>query len=150
MIDKSDFRGAWFLVKILCLADIVNRMVKVHKWPLHIADIVSIQYRNYLLLRLLYPNIDLPPSREIDEFWHNHILHTQKYHKDCESIFGYYLHHNPHSNMDNINLPTELFEKNTQELYKKHFGDYLYVVYKKLYRRSFYEILKEFIKKKKS
>ncbi len=145
-MDKSEY----LIQHVLCLNAIVNRMVKVHKWPIQISFEISEQYRNYLVLRMLYPNIDLPPSREIDEFWHNHILHTQKYHEDCESIFGYYLHHHPHSNMGNINSAEVAFEENTQSLYKKHFGDYLYVVYKKLYRRSFYEILKEFIKKKKS
>ena len=30
-----------------------------------------------------------------DLFWHLHILDTRQYIEDCKNIFGYYLHHNP-------------------------------------------------------
>lgn len=37
------------------------------------------------------------PTKEIDIIWHHHILDTQKYHVDCDRIFGRYLHHFPYS-----------------------------------------------------
>jgi hypothetical protein len=36
-----------------------------------------------------------PPNRVVDIFWHTHILFTPKYFKDCELVFGRYLHHLP-------------------------------------------------------
>jgi len=39
---------------------------------------------------------DILLSKDVDEFWHTHILQTMKYHRDCETVFGKYLHHNPH------------------------------------------------------
>ena len=38
---------------------------------------------------------DIVVSKDVDEFWHTHILHTMKYTEDCERVFGTYLHHNP-------------------------------------------------------
>ena len=52
-------------------------------------------YKNFLWLHHLHPNISLVPSKEIDECWHNHILHTERYMQDCQQILGRYLHHLP-------------------------------------------------------
>lgn len=70
-------------------------------------------YRSWLLIALQNPSLVLTPSREIDAAWHHHILHTERYHVDCERIFGRYLHHNP---LD-IDVP-EVIEgwKNTKAL----------------------------------
>lgn len=53
------------------------------------------QYKNFLLLQKKNPGNPLVPTKNIDEFWHNHILYTQNYIKDCLSIFGHYFHHQP-------------------------------------------------------
>lgn len=52
-------------------------------------------YKNFLYLQKKYPHTGLVPTREIDEFWHNHILYTENYFADCQQIFGHYLHHQP-------------------------------------------------------
>ncbi|HYL76504.1 MAG TPA: hypothetical protein VEU96_19985 [Bryobacteraceae bacterium] len=36
-----------------------------------------------------------PPSQDVDEFWHQHILNTPKYRQDCDLIFGHYVDHTP-------------------------------------------------------
>src|ERR1051326_333227 len=36
-----------------------------------------------------------PPSQDVDQFWHQHILDTRKYREDCERVFGHYLDHTP-------------------------------------------------------
>jgi len=77
-------------------------------------------YKNFLLLFKLHPKETLVPTREIDEFWHNHILHTKKYHNDCKNIFGYYLHHQPALPSDHPNNLIEGFLR-TQALYLAEF-----------------------------
>lgn len=52
-------------------------------------------YKNFLWLQKIHADIPLVPTKEIDECWHNHILHTQRYSTDCQHIFGRYLHHLP-------------------------------------------------------
>ncbi|MDQ6961926.1 MAG: hypothetical protein Q9M28_05280 [Mariprofundaceae bacterium] len=84
------------------------------------------EYRRYLTLKKLYPNIELVPNKLVDEFWHAHILDTKAYHDDCNKIFGYYIHHFPYFGIygddDYQNLVTS-FEQSKQ-LYEKHFGAY--------------------------
>lgn len=72
----------------------------------------------------------MPPSEEVDEFWHNHILDTQKYHQDCDMIFGKYLHHYPYFGIDDKSNELDLQKAfdHMQELHKKEFGDCIYRV----------------------
>lgn len=60
----------------------------------------------------------------IDDFWHLHILDTQKYAEDCQVIFGYFLHHFPYFGMrgeeDAKNLSDSWEE--TCNLYQNRFG----------------------------
>lgn len=45
-------------------------------------------------------NKPLSPHPEIDEYWHEFILDTPRYHVFCEEIFGSYQHHVPGSPED--------------------------------------------------
>ncbi|HEX7683037.1 MAG TPA: hypothetical protein VF446_05790 [Trinickia sp.] len=54
-------------------------------------------YRQFLKLAAKYPDAPIVPSEEVDEFWHMHILDTQRYSADCDRIFGYMIHHDPYS-----------------------------------------------------
>jgi hypothetical protein len=68
-------------------------------WSRAKADFVEEQYKRWLFLRRKWENEALPPSLELDEFWHAHILDTQAYHRDCSYIFGGYFHHFPYFGM---------------------------------------------------
>jgi hypothetical protein len=52
-------------------------------------------YKDFLWLQKIHPDVNLVPTREIDECWHNHILYTKHYAHDCLHIFGHFLHHEP-------------------------------------------------------
>ena len=121
---------AYSKINELDLEPVVKRMMHVHFWPRKKALIACDQYRNYLYLCKKYiDEYDLPPSYEIDEIWHNHILCTRKYQREIMDIFGYFLHHDPHHGNNN-ELPhsklVKSFNLYTQELYKEEFGEYLY------------------------
>src|SRR5512142_1794169 len=45
-------------------------------------------YRRFLALNLLYPQETLAVNRVLDDYWHAHILDTEKYARDCDAIFG--------------------------------------------------------------
>ena len=73
----------------------------------------------------VYPDQTIVPTKDIDIFWHYHILDTRKYMEDCDKIFGSYFHHFPYfgsrGKEDKAN-----FEKTfliAQESFKKHFGE---------------------------
>jgi hypothetical protein len=114
---------------------IVQKMVRDDGWQYECALEVSQLYRNFLYLVLKYGDEypELPPSLEIDAFWHNHILDTQQYIQDCQTIFGRYLHHYPYQVVDGKMTAEEAhqgFEK-LQSLYQQEFGEYIYAIPKR-------------------
>lgn len=68
-------------------------------WTAPRADAVEAEYRRFLFLMKKYPNAEASPTVDVDTFWHYHILDTLKYAHDCESLFGYFLHHYPYVGM---------------------------------------------------
>ena len=78
-------------------------------------------YKNFLLLQKKHLPLPLVPTREIDEYWHNHILHTKNYVEDCEHIFGHYLHHQPKTPADASDTLIADFLQ-TKALYLAEFG----------------------------
>ena len=93
------------------------------KWPLDRANNVENQYRAYLALTLMFPTVSLVPSGDIDAFWHQHILDTEKYAQDCDAVFGTFLHHFPYfgirSDADAKSL--EQAFSATKQLFEEHF-----------------------------
>lgn len=86
-------------VKALDLSDVILKVcLPVSKrglgWTEEKARRVSNEYRGFLFVCWKYPQEQIP-TLEIDEFWHTHIIFTEKYAADCNSIFGTYLHHKP-------------------------------------------------------
>lgn len=53
------------------------------------------EYRQFLFNICKNPDEKLSPTKNADEIWHEHILHTKKYSEDCESLIGRMIHHNP-------------------------------------------------------
>lgn len=60
---------------------------------------------------------------ELFKAWHYHILDTHSYAVDCNTIFGSFLHHNPHYGRgDEKEEHGENFII-TNELYRREFGE---------------------------
>ena len=85
----------------------------------------ELDYRRFLHLHIRFPEIDLVPTKMIDEVWHQHILDTNAYAEDCERIFGHFLHHYPYFGMegeqDQENLQNCFQE--TQSIWVREFGE---------------------------
>ncbi|AVX05980.1 hypothetical protein MXMO3_03477 (plasmid) [Maritalea myrionectae] len=100
-------------------------------WTEENIDFAEFFYKNFLFLNLKYGGSGhLPPSTDIDDFWHGHISDTRRYAPDCERIFGYFLHHNPYfgiGTQKDQKLLTDSFER-TQELHCKEFGAEIFEV----------------------
>lgn len=109
----------------LDFSNVIDKMVKHQGWNRHHAEKLSDMYRNYLWLCRKYSDLKLPPSDEIDEFWHNHILDTKRYRQDCRYIFGKYFDHYPYFGIDKNSTVSDLntaFEQ-MQKLYRQEFGE---------------------------
>ena len=110
-------------------SQVIDKIVKTKQWKKADVAKICVLYRNFLFLQKKYMHEfgALPPSEEIDEFWHNHILDTKKYCVDCEKIFGAYLHHYPYLGIDGKTNNNDLnnFFKKTQELHFQEFNSYI-------------------------
>jgi hypothetical protein len=93
-------------------------------WTAEQCDMAEIEYKRYLHLCKKYGK-GMVPNKIMDIFWHYHILDTRAYHKDCEAVFGHYLHHFPYFGMrgeqDAQNLKNAFYK--TKELYLETFGE---------------------------
>jgi len=95
-------------------------------WTREYADSIAVAYKNYLTMVAKYPEEaeDILLSEDVDEFWHTHILQTMKYAEDCQSVFGNFLHHQPHVGevtAEDVETREAQAEK-TQRLYEREFG----------------------------
>lgn len=85
---------------------------------------VELMYRRFLFLQTTSPET-VVPTNDIDQFWHQHILDTQKYPTDCQKAFGFYLHHFPYFGLrgedDNRNLQWAFERSGT--LYESMYGE---------------------------
>lgn len=117
-IERLDL--APILFKVTCEED-------GYGWSTEHAQRIAQAYKRYLVLLAKHPEVTIAPTRDIDRFWHAHILDTRKYALDCERIFGGFLHHFPY-----LGLRGEA-DKQVQEdaaeamrrLYAQEFGEAL-------------------------
>lgn len=82
-------------------------------------------YRRFLVLQIMHPIATLVPNKIIDAYWHQHILDTRKYADDCQTIFGFFLHHDPYFGLaddDERRLNLAAFA-HTQQLWLEAFGE---------------------------
>jgi len=93
-------------------------------WTRQQVDRLEVDYRRFLTLVVRYPETAIAPSKDVDKFWHGHILDTVKYAEDCTRVFGYFLHHFPYFGMRGQEDAAALAEagRQTARLYEKEFG----------------------------
>jgi hypothetical protein len=93
-------------------------------WSVDHCDRVEIEYRRFLALTSAYPAMAIVPSKAVDSFWHYHILDTQTYARDCDRLFGSFLHHYPYFGMRGPDDALALGDAydTTLTLYEAHFG----------------------------
>src|SRR5207245_6948326 len=67
-------------------------------WTREYAEGIEQGYRTYLTMLAKYPDQaeDILLSKDVDAFWHTHMLQTIQYTEDCAKVFGKYMRHAPH------------------------------------------------------
>jgi len=117
-------------IQALDLEAVKSRVMDVELgegWTREYADSIEAAYKIYLTMLVKYPDHaeDILLSKDVDEFWHTHILQTRKYSDDCRKAFGNYLHHEPHVGE---RTPADhekriALAETTRRLYQQEFGD---------------------------
>ena len=94
-------------------------------WTDEQCDEAEIEYKRFLHLNKKFPDLSIVPHTIMDLMWHQHILDTRAYHKDCITFFGDYFHHFPYFGIRSESDRQELnaaFEE-TQKIYVSEFGE---------------------------
>jgi hypothetical protein len=88
-------------------------------------DVMEAEYRRFLAMHLAYPGADVVPCKIVDEIWHQHILDTRAYARDCDALFGEFLHHFPYFGMNGPDDAQALHDAYawTIERYRDAFGE---------------------------
>ena len=93
-------------------------------WTRERVEHLELEYKRYLTLVAKHPLEVIAPDKDVDRFWHAHILDTRKYFADCERVFGGYLHHFPYFGMRGAEDAAALARagERARELYAAEFG----------------------------
>jgi hypothetical protein len=96
-------------------------------WSREYADQMEVAYKRYLTLLAKFPDETIAPTKDVDKFWHGHILDTMKYAEDCENMFGYFLHHFPYFGMrgEDDAVALRAASERMHEIYEREFGETL-------------------------
>ncbi|WP_374568306.1 hypothetical protein [Ideonella sp.] len=92
-------------------------------WTAEHVDRVELGYKRFLALLAMHPGRQIAPTRDIDKFWHAHILDTRKYAADCEQIFGAFLHHHPYLGMRGDEDQRDQAAEALHSLFEREFGE---------------------------
>ena len=100
--SEKDIAAMWQAIDELDFERIKAKLLHRHHGAMQVDEVrrAEIGYRQFLKLTAKYPDVPVVPSEAVDEFWHMHILDTQRYGSDCERIFGYMVHHDPYLGID--------------------------------------------------
>ena len=99
-----------------------------HQWSEDHVEFAEEIYRRWVFLVRKHEESRMPPSNDIDGFWHAHILHTYSYAEFCDRVFGYFLHHNGgFGTKDEAEFEELRVASNgTREFYEAEYGEPLY------------------------
>ena len=92
-------------------------------WTAEEADTAEEANKGFLIVSLKNPEAKVVPCAATDHFWHQHILDTRRYPKDCEAIFGQFFHHDPYFGMQGDLAELEVAASISVALLRKEFGD---------------------------
>jgi hypothetical protein len=93
-------------------------------WTKEQCELGELAYKRFLHLNRVAGRRSIVPTKEIDIFWHFHILDTRRYHQDSERLFGRYFHHFPYFGMrggDDAAALERAFRA-TEQLWREAFG----------------------------
>ncbi|TSC72184.1 MAG: hypothetical protein G01um101438_687 [Parcubacteria group bacterium Gr01-1014_38] len=93
-------------------------------WSQEQADEAEEWYRRFLHVIIKYPDAcQHVPNGPIDAFWHQHILDTEAYARDCEYVLGSFLHHYPYFGLNGDAAERDEAFDITNRLYRQEFGE---------------------------
>lgn len=128
--DRDVFMQAFEATKAWNFDLAIEKIIetKSSTWDLCRAEVAVLNYRRYMAVTKALGGTQLVPNGDIDEIWHMHILDTRAYMRDCDELFGEYLHHFPYFGMLGEDNKRQWLEVQTESetLWRELFGEALY------------------------
>lgn len=105
------------------LQPIILKMHEAEPYSLSRVEKIAQAYLEFIFLaqKVAFP---IMPSKEVDIFWHYHILNTKHYREFCDKHFGRFIDHIPLLKQEAKQSDNTAFLK-TQAAFKKHYGHYI-------------------------
>lgn len=92
-------------------------------WTVDQAEEAEKWYRRFLQVCRDYPKLATVPNGPIDLFWHQHILDTRAYARDCQAVFGHFVHHYPYFGLKGDADVRDVSFGETNAIYRHEFGE---------------------------
>ena len=121
-VSNSKMNEAMAVVNTLEFDQMNDKLVTFYGWSQEDVSLMNDYYKKWLSLHVCYPELATAPSMKLDEYWHTHILDTEKYMEDCQMVFGKYLHHYPYFGLEGDKDKLDAGFELTQTLFSHHFG----------------------------
>lgn len=96
----------------------------VNRWKKDqtLVDPMEVEFKRYMFLRAMYPELKLPISKGVDDFWHAAVLSSRNYYDFCMGVLGRFVHHRPTVDESENWLLMPDYLANTLNLYARHFS----------------------------
>ena len=120
MVDLTSYKEKIELINNWNLRDIKYRLIQRDKLAEQEVEKAIIEFRKYMIVRLVTGKTIAMTSDIVDLVWHQFILFTKEYHEFCLTIFGEYIHHSPATD---IKKPKQQHLENLLIEYTKLFGE---------------------------
>lgn len=101
----------------------VGRGLKKMGWDKERIDNAVKWYRRFMEMVVKYPDVRLVPGVDIDDAWHQHIINTKDYARDCAGCVGYFMHHTPYGHNEREMAWLDRNYKLTHRLYMAEYGE---------------------------
>jgi hypothetical protein len=115
---NNGITAIWWDLKFkrLDLSSVARKYIEKTGYSTEFTVRVEKEYKRFL--EMASEGHEVVPSQQIDDFWHNHVLDTEKYRKDCD-ILGVFIDHCPDDGSKDLDSDFD----NTLEIYNQHFGE---------------------------
>lgn len=77
--------------------DLIERLVQKLEMPKEQAEAAFLGLKQFLYIAGTMVGTFSPQSQDVDEAWHNFMLFSKDYAKFCQTNFGHFIHHQPHT-----------------------------------------------------
>ena len=128
VVSTKDIEAAMSLINSLDLTMVKKKLMDEEEgqgWDEEYTNYVELRYKRYLCMLMLNEKGSIVPTKNIDIFWHQHILDTRAYAKDCQTIMGKFIHHFPYFGMRSEQDAQDLLDsfEETKIFYSTLFGE---------------------------